>query len=74
MNSEGTIFTDYDGPIRYNEFGAYVQYMDKYLDERLKFTGSLRFDKGQNSEGKVSPRLSLVYSAGAQPQHNFRAS
>ena len=74
MNSEGTIFTDFDGPIRYNEFGAYVQYMDKYLNDRLKFTGSLRFDKGQNYEGKVSPRLSLVYSAGAQEQHNFRAS
>lgn len=74
LNSEGTLFTDYDGPISYNEFGAYVQFMDKYLDDRLKFTGSLRFDKAQNYSGNVSPRLSLVYSLGEQMQHNFRAS
>jgi hypothetical protein len=74
MNSEGTIFTDYDGPIRYNEYGAYAQLTKKLLDDRLKFTGSLRYDKSQNFDGKVSPRVSFVYSAGATKKHNFRAS
>ena len=75
MNSDGTIFTDYDGPIQYREFGLYTQLTKKFLaEERLKFTGSLRYDKSQNFEGFVSPRVSFVYSAGADKRHNIRAS
>ena len=74
MNSEGTIFTDYDGPISYREYGAYAQLQKKFLDDRLKFTGSLRYDKSQNFDGNVSPRVSFVYSAGASKRHNFRVS
>jgi outer membrane cobalamin receptor len=44
------------------------------MDDRLKFTGSIRYDKSQNFNGDYSPRLSLVYSAGEQRNHNFRAS
>jgi outer membrane receptor protein involved in Fe transport len=74
MNSEGTIFTDYDGPIRYNEFGAYAQGSKLFLEDRLKLVASIRYDKSQNFDGKVSPRVSFVYSAGANKTHNFRAS
>ncbi len=74
LNSGGTIFTDYDGPINYDEYGAYIQLQKKFADERLKFTGSIRYDKAKNFEGNVSPRLSLVYSAGEVRNHNFRAS
>jgi outer membrane receptor protein involved in Fe transport len=74
MNSEGTIFTDYDGPIRYNEFGAYAQGSKLFLEDRLKMVASVRYDKSQNFDGKVSPRISFVYSAGANKTHNFRAS
>ena len=74
MDSQGTIFTDYDGPISYKEYGAYAQLQKKWMDDRLKFTGSLRYDKSQNFDGNVSPRISFVYSAGASKRHNFRAS
>lgn len=74
MDSQGTIFTDYDGPIEYKEYGAYAQLQKKFLDDRLKFTGSLRYDKSQNFDGNVSPRISFVYSAGANKNHNFRLS
>ena len=75
LNSNGTIFTDFDGPIRYDEYGAYAQVQKKLLkDERLKFTGSVRYDKAQNFDGFYSPRVSFVYSAGDKKQHNFRAS
>ena len=75
MNSNGTIFTDYDGPIRYDEYGVYGQVQKKFMkEERLKFTGSIRYDKSQNFDGSFSPRISFVYSAGANKQHNFRAS
>jgi outer membrane receptor protein involved in Fe transport len=74
LNSSGTIFTDYNGAINYNEYGAYVQIQDKFMDDRLKVTASGRFDKAQNFKGNVSPRLSLSYAAGEDKNHNFRAS
>lgn len=75
LNSQGTIFTDYDGAIRYEEFGVYGQLTKRFLkDERMKFTGSLRYDKSQNFDGSVSPRIAFVYSAGANKNHNIRAS
>tara|TARA_R110001583_G_scaffold160872_1_gene312757 strand:- start:27591 stop:30458 length:2868 start_codon:yes stop_codon:yes gene_type:complete len=74
LNSNGTIFTDYDGPIDYNEYGAYMQAQKKFVDDRLKFTGSLRYDKAQNFEGNYSPRLSVSYSLGKGKTRNLRAS
>lgn len=75
LNSEGTIFTDTDGPIRYEEFGIYTQVTKKFMkEERLKFTGSLRYDKAKLFDGFVSPRIAFVYSAGKDKIHNFRMS
>jgi TonB dependent receptor/CarboxypepD_reg-like domain/TonB-dependent Receptor Plug Domain len=74
MNSLGSIFTDNDGPIKYNEFGVYTQIQKKLIDDRLKLTGSVRYDKSKNFDGSFSPRLSATYAAGGNKQHNFRAS
>ncbi|KAF2339136.1 TonB-dependent receptor domain-containing protein [Flavobacterium tistrianum] len=74
LNSHGRIYTDANSQINYNEYGAYAQLMKKFLDDRLKFTGSLRYDKSKNFDGNYSPRLSLVYSAGEKRNHNFRGS
>lgn len=74
LNSQGTIFTDADGSIKINEYGAFAQVAKKLLQERLKLTGSLRYDKNQNFTGRVSPRISAVYSLGENRQHNIRAS
>ncbi|PKV48470.1 outer membrane receptor protein involved in Fe transport [Aquimarina sp. MAR_2010_214] len=74
LNSSGTIFTDFDGPIRYSEYGAYTQIQKKFADERLKATGSVRYDKSELFEGNISPRLSIGYTLGAERNHNIRAS
>ncbi len=74
LNSSGTIFTDSDGPINYEEYGAYMQMQKKFVDDRLKFTGSLRYDKAQNFDGNVSPRVSISYSLGQGKTRNLRAS
>ncbi|WP_298882995.1 TonB-dependent receptor [uncultured Polaribacter sp.] len=75
LNSNGSIFTDYDGPINYDEFGVYTQLQKKFLeDDRLKFTTSLRYDKAQNFDGNFSPRISLAYAAGENKNQNFRGS
>ena len=74
LNSNGTIFTDYDGPIDYNEYGAYTQIQKKFVDDRLKFTGSLRYDKAKNFDGNFSPRLTASYSLGKGKTRNLRVS
>lgn len=74
LNSFGTIFTDYDGPITYNEYGAYIQAQKKLIDDRLRLTGSVRFDESELFEGNLSPRFSVGYTAGEDRNHNIRAS
>lgn len=75
LNSNGTIFTDFDGPIDYSEYGIYTQLQKQFLDEdRLKLTASIRYDGAQNFDGNYSPRLSLAYAAGENKEHNFRGS
>ncbi len=66
LNSFGRIYTDTpeNGPINYNEYGAYTQLQKKFLQDKLKFTGSVRYDKSQNFDGNYSPRVSLVYLSG----------
>ncbi|MEC4003322.1 TonB-dependent receptor [Flavobacterium sp. SUN052] len=74
LNSFGRIYTDKDGPIYYNEYGIYTQLQKKLMEDRLKLTGSVRYDKSKNFDGNFSPRVSAVYSAGAQKNHTFRGS
>ncbi|WP_025664521.1 TonB-dependent receptor [Aquimarina megaterium] len=74
LNSSGTIFTDFDGPIRYSEYGAYTQIQKKFADERVKVTGSIRYDKSELFDGNLSPRLSIGYTLGNERNHNIRAS
>ena len=74
LNSFGTIFTDYDGPITYSEFGIYTQIQKKLADERLKLTGSMRYDKSELFEGQVTPRFSVGYTLGEKRNQNLRAS
>ncbi len=74
LNSFGTIFTDIDGPISYSEYGLYTQIQKKILEDRLKLTGSVRYDKSELFDGQVTPRFSVGYTLGAERNHNIRAS
>ncbi|MEO9869586.1 TonB-dependent receptor [Ekhidna sp.] len=71
LRSEGTIFPDEDGGIQINEFGAYAQFGKNVTDD-LKLSGSVRFDKNENFDGQVNPRISAVYTVAND--HNIRAS
>ncbi|HET6540085.1 MAG TPA: TonB-dependent receptor [Chryseolinea sp.] len=75
--SDGTIFnedpdegTNFER-INIDEFGVYTQ-ISKTIAEALKLTGSIRFDKNQNFEGRITPRISAVYTF--SQNHNIRAS
>ncbi len=74
LNSHGRIYTDANSVINYNEYGIYTQVQKKFLDDRLKLTGSVRYDKAQNFEGNFSPRLSFVFALDKEKNHNLRGS
>ncbi len=74
LNSSGTIYTDYDGPINYGDVGVYTQITKDMLDERLRLTAAARYDKAEFSDGAITPRVSLAYTAGDYKNHNFRVS
>ncbi|MET3878238.1 TonB-dependent receptor [Chitinophaga sp. OAE865] len=74
LNSEKTLFAvdDNGKEFRINEYGGYVQIMKKIIEDHVKLTGSLRYDKNMNFKGQFSPRLSAVYTF--LGTHNIRAS
>ena len=73
LNSNGTIFSDSTGnDITIYEYGAYVQAIKNLMNDRLKLTGSLRYDKNENFKGRITPRASAVLSL--TENHHVRAS
>lgn len=74
LDSEGTFYTDYDDTIEYSEFGLYTQIQKKLIDDRLKLTGSVRYDKSELFDGNFSPRFSIGYTLGKNRNRNIRAS
>ncbi len=72
LRSNGTIFADADGGIDINEYGGYIQASRSLLDDRLRLTGSLRYDKNENFEGQINPRISSVIRVA--DSQNIRAS
>ena len=74
LNSFGRIYTDAESAINYNEYGVYTQVQKKLMDDRLKLTGSVRYDKAKNFDGNFSPRLSFVYALDKEKNHNLRGS
>jgi len=74
LDSQGTIFTDFDGPIKYDEYGGYAQIQKKVLDDRLKITASARYDKNEFLDGFLSPRGAVGITLGPNRNHNLRFS
>ncbi len=72
MFTNGTLFDDLDNNIKIKEGGAFAQVSKRLLAEKLKITGSVRYDKNQNFTGRVTPRASAVYTLAGN--HNFRVS
>lgn len=75
--SNGTIFNEapVDGVnferIKINEYGVYAVFARTFA-EKLKATASLRYDKNENFNGQVTPRVSFVYEL--NKDNNLRAS
>lgn len=72
LRSNGTIFADGDGGININEYGGFLQASKSLMEDKLRLTGSLRYDKNENFDGQFNPRISSVIRI-AENQ-NIRAS
>jgi outer membrane receptor for ferrienterochelin and colicin len=76
--SNGTILNeDADGDgvadrIMVNEFGGYLQASKKLLNDHLKMTGSVRYDKNENFDGQFSPRAAIQVTPDNKGNHVFR--
>ncbi|RTL59295.1 MAG: TonB-dependent receptor [Sphingobacteriales bacterium] len=60
LNSKGTLFIDYNGPIKINEYGGYVQLTKRLFNERLILSASGRYDKNDNFKERFTPRATAV--------------
>ncbi|UYQ95222.1 TonB-dependent receptor [Chitinophaga horti] len=72
LSSDGTIFDDKDRDIDINEYGGFIQVGKKLAKDRIKLTGSVRYDKNENFEGRFTPRISGVFTVA--PENNIRLS
>jgi iron complex outermembrane recepter protein len=72
LRSNGTIFADGDGGVDINEYGGFVQASKSLLEDRLRLTGSVRYDKNENFDGQFNPRISSVIRL--TDSQNLRAS
>lgn len=72
LRSGGSLFSDYDTPIIFNETGLYVQAIKNLFDGGVKLTGSMRYDKSKFLEGNFTPRVGALINL--SPQHNVRVS
>jgi len=73
LNSNGTIFPDSAGnDITIQEIGAYLQLSKSILNDKVKITGSARYDKNENFDAQINPRISAVWKVA--DNNNIRVS
>jgi len=72
LRSNGTLFTDYDAPIKTNETGIFASVQKDIFDGAISLNGALRYDKAQNYDGSFTPRVGALIDIA--PNHNLRVS
>ena len=70
LNTQGTVLTDYDGPISYYQYGMYTQAKKDF--GKLTLTGSVRYDKSEFFDAVFTPRLGALYNI--SDNQNLRVS
>jgi hypothetical protein len=75
VNSNGSIFFDEPGkPISINQFGTFLQLNKNLVDERLRITGTFRYDKNQNFKSQYTPRFSMIFFLDKNQEHSLRGT
>ncbi len=63
-NSKGTIFNDSVSSIKNSEMGFYAGLQQKFIQNRLIASATMRLDKNENLDWITTPAASLVYKPG----------
>jgi outer membrane receptor for ferrienterochelin and colicin len=72
LSSQGSLFNDKGQSIYYHEYGMFLQANRDLLNDKLRLSSSIRFDKNKNFKGNFTPRLSATYRV--QKEGFIRAS
>ncbi|MFM1795033.1 MAG: hypothetical protein RL642_1418 [Bacteroidota bacterium] len=72
LSSNNSLFNDKGGNLYYHEYGLFLQANRDFLNDKLRLTSSIRFDKNQNFKGNITPRISATYRV--QKEGFLRAS
>ena len=73
LDTDGSLYTDYDEPIEYDEYGVYAQLQKDLFNNNVSVTASMRYDKQSVMEdANVTPRLGLLFKL--SDQSNIRVS
>lgn len=72
LSSKGSLFNDKGQSIYSHEYGMFLQANRDLLNDKLRLTGSIRYDKNKNFKGNFTPRLSATYRV--QKEGFIRAS
>ncbi len=60
ISSNGYVKIPNRGNIKVNEIGGYVQLLKRFMEDKLILSGSVRYDKQTNFDGKFTPRLTAL--------------
>ena len=61
LSTLGSLYTDYNAPIEYAEYGAYAQLKSELFDGLVSMTASARYDKQTVlDDGNFTPRLGFL--------------
>ena len=73
LDTDGTLYTDYNDPIEYDEYGLFAQMQKDLFDGNISLTASMRYDKQSVMEdANVTPRMGLLFKL--SDKSNFRVS
>ncbi|MFN5376697.1 MAG: TonB-dependent receptor domain-containing protein [Chitinophagaceae bacterium] len=72
LSSQGSLFNDKGQSLYYNEYGMFLQANRDLLNDKLRISSSIRFDKNKNFKGNFTPKLSATYRV--QKEGFIRAS
>jgi outer membrane receptor protein involved in Fe transport len=73
LDTDGTLYTDYNDAIEYDEYGVFAQLQKNLFDDNISLTASMRYDKQSVMEdANVTPRVGLLFKL--SDKSNIRAS
>lgn len=70
----GTLLNDGIKNIEIGETGVFTQISKKLLQEKIHLSTAIRYDKHQNFDAQISPKLTLLYSLGAKKDNSIWVS